>query len=165
MAMKIMSPKQHSGFTLIELVMVVVLIGVLSFGGISLFASRSGYSTFVAKDLLISQALLAQQVALGNSGSANPVSLTISVTANDWNFTLQKAGFASNETASVDSSGNTLQVDGAAVGAGASRTFTWTNAAALSDNANHEIRFVGDNSFRVCLSSQGFAYESAVACP
>lgn len=154
---------QQSGFTLVELVMVLVLIGVLSVGGFSLFASNNSYSTFIAKDLLISQARFAQQIALGNPMLNNPASLTVSVSADEWRFSVQKSGVASPELASIASSGNTLQVDGATLAVGSSRTFTWDRAANLS--ANHEFRFLGDTSFRVCLSSQGFAYESQGACP
>lgn len=153
---------QQTGFTLIELVMVLVLIGVLSVGGFSLFASNNSYSTFIAKDLLISQARLAQQIALGNPMLVNPASLRVSVSADEWRFSVQKSGVVSPEVASITSSGNTLQVDGTTLAAGNFRTFTWDQAANLS--ANHEIRLLGDTSFRVCLSSQGFAYESQGAC-
>lgn len=157
---------RQKGFTLIELVMVIVLIALLSFGGISLFTSQSAYSGFVAKDLLISQSLLAQQIALGSSGIANPVSLTVSVDGNDnWVFNLQKSGVTNPGPVTVESSGNALSVDGVAFSSGSSQTFTWTNGAELTPASDHEFRFSGQNSFRVCLSAQGYAYESTAACP
>lgn len=155
----------QKGFTLIELVMVIVLLGLLSYGGISLFTARSEYSTFVAKDLLISQALLAQQIALGNSSAANPVSLNISNTGDVWRFGIQKVGVTNPTPVSVESDGNTLQIDGITLGSGGSQTFTWTNGAVLSDGNDHVIRFAGENSFSVCLSSQGYAYEGNGGCP
>lgn len=157
--------RQQLGFTLVELVMVVVLLGLLSYGGVSLFASRSEYSVFVAKDLLISQALLAQQVALGNSTTANPASLTISNTSGTWVFGIQKAGGTNPTPVSVESDGNTLQIDGVTLASGGSRTFTWTSAAVLSDGNDHVVRFVGDRAFTICLSSQGYAYEGNGSCP
>ena len=158
--------KKQNGFTLVELVMVIVVISLLSYGGISLFTSQSAYSGFVAKDALISQSLLAQQVALGSAGVANPVTLTVAVDAGDnWVFTLQKSGVSNPNAVSVESSGNSMQIDGVTFSSGGSRTFTWTNGAELTPATNHEIRFTGTNAFRVCLSAQGYAYESSVACP
>ena len=63
--------KSQSGFTLIELVMVIVLIGILSYGAASLYSSRDGFAGFIAKDQLIASGLLAQQVAMGMSATAN----------------------------------------------------------------------------------------------
>lgn len=156
---------KQRGFTLIELVMVMVLIGLLSYGGISLFTARSEYSNFVGKDLLISQALLAQQIALGSSGTNNPVSLTIANTGDAWRFSVQKTGAVNPDPVLVESDDNTLQIDGVTIGSGGSQTFTWTNGAVLSDGNDHVIRFAGESSFSVCLSSQGYAYEGNGGCP
>ncbi len=147
------SMNKQRGFTLIELVMVMVLIGLLSYGGISLFTARSEYSNFVAKDLLISQALLAQQIALGSSGTVNPVSLAVANTGDAWRFSVQKVGAINPAPVTVESDDNTLLVDGVSLGSGSSRTFTWTNGALLSDGNNHVIRFAGENAVSVCLSS------------
>jgi prepilin-type N-terminal cleavage/methylation domain-containing protein len=156
----------HQGFTLIELVMVLVVISLLSYSGISLFTSQSVYAGFVAKDVLISQTLLAQQVALASSGVTNPVSLTLSVNSDDdWVFAIQKTGVTNPPSIVVESSGNDMQVDGVTFSSGDSQTFTWNNSASFSDGASHTVRFTGQNSFRVCLSEQGYAYESAVVCP
>lgn len=155
----------QKGFTLIELVMVIVLIGILSYGASSLFASKSTYTEFLAKEQLISQALLAQQVALGMSATNNPVSLIISRTGSgQTSFRLVKAG----QTPMVEQLDNNLAsplIDGAALANGSSYTFTWNSDAALSDNANHEVRFVGDRTYRVCFSASGYVYESQAACP
>ena len=60
-----------SGFTLVELVMVIILIGVLSALGVGLFASRSAFSPLLATQQLASATLLAQQAALaGNSSNS-----------------------------------------------------------------------------------------------
>jgi len=156
----------QQGFTLIELVMVLVVISLLSYSGISLFTSQSVYSGFVAKDVLISQTLLAQQVALASSGVTNPVSLTLSVNSDDdWVFAIQKTGVTNPPPIVVESSGNDMQVDGVTFSSGNSQTFTWNNSASFSDGASHTVRFSGQNNFRVCLSVQGYAYESAVVCP
>lgn len=151
----------QQGFTLVELVMVLVLLAVLSISAIGLFASRSSYATFVAKDVLISQALLAQQIALANPQLSSPSTLTISASSDTWVFSVQKSGVAQNEIATVEASGNSIQVDGATLSG--STSFTWNNQAGLS--ASRSIRFLGENSYWVCLSSEGIAYESNGGCP
>lgn len=155
----------QTGFSLVELVMVIVLISVLAIGGFSMFASRSSYATFVAKDLFISKALLAQQYALGSQREIYPVSLDISVTADAWVFSLSKVGMSDTKTVSVASSGNSLEVDGTTLAVGASHRFEWTRHAQLRSASNHRVRFAGDNPYLVCLSAEGYAYESTGACP
>jgi len=160
-----LSKGNQAGFTLVELVMVIVLTGILSFGASSLFSSRDAYAGFIGKDLLISNALLAQQIAMGMSATVNPVSLKIERNLQDtWVFTLTKVGQAAR-VVSQKSSGANLLIDGVSLSAGASHVFTWDSKANLVDGAHHEIRFVGINAFRVCLSSSGYAYESKVVCP
>jgi len=160
-----MSNKSETGFTLIELVMVIVLIGIMSYGAASLFASRDAYSGFIAKDQLISSALLAQQVALGMSATPNPVSLSVGIDGSDqWAFVLTKVGEPAI-TVTQDPSGSSLVIDGVTITTGSSQLFTWDSNANLSSGNNHEVRFVGDTTYRVCFSSAGYAYESTVACP
>lgn len=160
-----LSATTQKGFTLIELVMVIVLLGVLSVGATSLFSSKSSYAEFIAKEQFIAQGLLAQQIAFGMSAVANPVSLSIIRSASgETSFSLTKAGEASLiET--LDSSLSSPLVNGSALANGASATFTWNNQARLSDNTNNSITFVGDRTFRVCLAASGYVYESSVACP
>ena len=77
------------GYTLIELVVVLVLIGVLSAYASSRFASTSDYSARVLNDQLLVSLRLAQQTAMGRT--ASQVSLTIapdSVGAGQWQFIL-----------------------------------------------------------------------------
>ena len=148
----------QQGFTLVELVLVLILIGVLSVGAVGLFSGSSNYSTFIAKDLLVSQSLLAQQVALGDTTNANPVSLRIENDSDQWIFSLVKNGAPAEIVSSVELSGNTLTIDGTLLGAGASRTINWTSDATIADGS-HDFQFSGLNSFRVCISAQGFAYE------
>ena len=146
--------------------MVIVLIGILSYGAVSLYASRDGFAGFIAKGQLVSTGLLAQKVALGMSAVANPVSLQITRRSSDdfWVFTLIKSG-AVNVVSTQDASGTLMSVDGATLASGASRTFTWNSQGSLSDGINHRVYFVGERTYRVCFSASGYVYESQAACP
>ena len=156
---------RQKGFTLIELVMVIVLLGILSIGVSGLFSSKSSYAEYIAKEQLIAQGLLAQQIAFGMSAASDPVSLSINRAAGgQTSFSLIKAG-QPPLTETLDSSLNSPLIDGAALANGASVTFTWNSKAGLSDDTNHSVTFVGDKSYRVCFSASGYVYESSVACP
>lgn len=159
-------PENHQlGFTLIELVMVIVLLGILSYGATSLFASKSTYAEFLAKEQLLSQGLLAQQIAFGMSAINNPVSLIISRNAaGETSFSINKAGIVALQENPDPSLASPL-IDGVALANNSSYTFTWNRKAALADNVNREVRFVGDRTYRVCFSASGYVYESQALCP
>tara|TARA_R110001592_G_scaffold363077_1_gene680043 strand:+ start:8337 stop:8825 length:489 start_codon:yes stop_codon:yes gene_type:complete len=155
----------QKGFTLIELVMVIVLLGILSYGATGLFSSKSSYAEYFAKEQLISQGLLAQQIAFGMSATTNPVSLVISRDgAGLTTFSLNKTGQTALPEI-LDASLSSPLIDGTALANGASFTFTWNSQGGLSDNTNHSVVFVGDKTYRVCFSSSGYVYGSGVACP
>ena len=162
--------RQHkqTGFTLIELVMVIVIIGLLSYGAASLYSSRDGYAGFIAKDQLISNGLLAQQIALGMSGVTTSVTLEVALdNAGDWVFTLRKENQETKVTSQA-SSGGSLVIDGVTISTSSpAQIFTWNTEGSLTapDNVNHAISFINDNTYRVCISSSGYTYFSATVCP
>ncbi len=156
---------RQQGFTLIELVMVIVLIGALSVGAGSLFFSKGDYTAFVARGQLLSSALLAQQVALGMSANSNPVSLTVAITAGgDWQFTVNKTGQPA-QVLTQDAAGGSMRVDGVIFSPGDSQVFTWDSEANLTSGTNHSIRFTAETSSWVCLSAAGYAYAGNGSCP
>jgi prepilin-type N-terminal cleavage/methylation domain-containing protein len=156
---------RQKGFTLIELVMVIVLLGILSVGVSGLFSSKSSYAEYIAKEQLISQGLLAQQIAFGMSATSDPVSLSVTRSSSgQTSFSLTKVG-QPPLTELLDTSLNSPLVDGSALANGTSVTFIWNSKAGMSDNTKHSITFVGDKSYRVCFSASGYVYESSVACP
>lgn len=76
------------GFTLIELVITLVIIGVLSALGAGLFASPSAYSSVSARDQLVSSALLAQKMALANT--CKTIVLVVEESEDEWRFVVRK---------------------------------------------------------------------------
>lgn len=156
---------KSQGFTIVELVMTLVIIGILSASAMSLFSSRSSYSAFLAKDQFIASALTAQQTALALESSASPSSLTVTASGSQWVFTVTKDGLINPLTElTTSTAGGTLLIDGASLSG--SRTFSFDRSGSLTSNTNHTLTFTSDNSHSVCLAASGYAYSPASgACP
>jgi MSHA pilin protein MshC len=78
---------KQQGFTLIELIMVIILLGVLSVFAMSRFSSGQAYSGTIIKNQFLASARLAQQTSLSRSSpniSNTNVKLNVSIVAGDW---------------------------------------------------------------------------------
>lgn len=139
------------GFTLVELVIVLVLIGVLSALGIGLFASRGAFSPLVASQQLASATLLAQQAALAGHPGAT---LTVAQTADAFRFTVG-AGTLGARVFEVPRAGASLS------GASLPLTLSFTPFGALASGAPVALAFTGDSSYPVCISGLGAVYAGA----
>lgn len=143
------SAPKASGFTLVELVIVIILIGVLSALGVGLFASRSAFSPLLASQQLASATLLAQQAAL----AGNPAStLTIEQTADAFRFVVG-AGTGNSRTFTLAREGTNLTAPG-----GLPLTLTFDARGAPTSGANLQLVFSGSSTFQTCLSSLGAVY-------
>jgi MSHA pilin protein MshC len=145
-----------SGFTLIELVMVIILIGVLSALGIGLFTRSSAFSPLLATQQLASATLLVQQTALAGNPSNT---LTISQTGERLVFDAGVNQFG------ITREGATLSYR--LVGG------SYTNVPASGFNVEFspmgrvngpvpkesiDFRISGESQFDLCLSSLGAVY-------
>ncbi|WP_341581319.1 type II secretion system protein [Marinobacter metalliresistant] len=147
--MKVIATPGSSGFTLVELVMVIILIGVLSAVGVGLFASRSAFSPLLATQQLASATLLAQQAAL----AGNPANtLTIEQNADRFRF-IVGGGSGTPRTFEISREGASLSVAG-----GLPLTLTFDAKGAPATGASLQFTFSGDSTFRTCLSSLGAVY-------
>ena len=139
-----------SGFTLVELVMVIILIGVLSALGVGLFARSSAFSPLLAAQQLESATLLAQQAAL----AGNPANtLTIERDSNVFRFVVG-SGTGNERTFEVAHEGATLAVAGNTL----PLTVTFNTKGAPSAGNNMQFSFSGESTFQTCLSSLGAVY-------
>ncbi len=159
--MKTKLAPMQSGFTLVELVMVIILIGVLSALGVGLFAGRSAFSPLLATQQLSSATLLAQQAALaGNTTDTLTISQNdddLIFTAASSQFTLPRSGstlayrVAGNPYTNVLASGLTVGFD------------SLGRVASPAARTNIDFRISGDSTFNLCLSSLGAVFDGA--CP
>lgn len=141
--------KRELGFSLVELVTVLVLIGVLSAAAIALFATRSAFSPLLASQQLASATLLAQQAALaGNAGS----DLLISQTSDAFRFTVGPSS-ASPRVFTIPREGASLSVAG-----GLPRTLSFGTDGVPASGTNLTLTFSGDSTFQSCISSRGAVY-------
>lgn len=142
---------EEKGFTLVELVTVLILIGVFSALGVGLFANRSAFSPLVATQQLASATLLAQQAALAGNPAGN---LTIDQTSDEFRFTVG-SGTPISRTFSINRNGTSLN------GASLPLTLNFTPLGALASGSDVALTFTGDSTFQTCISSLGAVYQGA----
>ncbi|MEH6356183.1 MAG: type II secretion system protein [Marinobacter sp.] len=156
--MTIKIARMSSGFTLVELVMVIILIGVLSVLGIGLFTRTSAFSPLLVTQQLQSATLLAQQAAL----AGNPFnSITIEPKAGNLEFT------AGDSTFSIDSNGASIAyrhlkqpiaftqiLSAYTIGFD---SMGWVETPNAREST--EFRISGDTTHFACLSSLGAVYQ------
>ncbi|MEX0739308.1 MAG: prepilin-type N-terminal cleavage/methylation domain-containing protein [Pseudohongiella sp.] len=107
-----------AGFTIIEIVVVIAVVGVLSAMVMSRFLRSDSYNAIIARDQVVSMARAAQQKALGR----NDIELTITPSGNTLEIDISDST-GSVQTASVDVrsvafSGDVDELDGCADTAG-----------------------------------------------
>lgn len=143
---------RSSGFTLVELVMVIILIGVLSALGVGLFASRSAFSPLLATQQLAAATLLAQQAALaGNAGG----SLRVEQGADSFRFVVG-AGTAAVRVFELSREGTSLSASG-----GLPLVINFAPDGAPASSTDTQFVFSGQSDFSTCLSSLGAVYRGA----
>ncbi|MCR8916418.1 type II secretion system protein [Marinobacter panjinensis] len=146
--MTIKNAPRSSGFTLVELVMVIILIGVLSALGVGLFAGRSAFSPLLATQQLASASLLAQQAALaGNEASG----FTVTQGPDDFVFTVGP-GTSSERQFRIGRNGTSFSV------AGATLPISFDDLGRPDTAGNVLFTFSGESTYQTCLSSLGAVY-------
>lgn len=106
------------GFTIIEIIVVIAVVGVLSAMVMSRFLRSDSYNAIIARDQVVSMARAAQQKALGR----DDIELTITPSGNNLDIDISDSS-GSVQSASVDVrnvafSGDVDELDGCAVTAG-----------------------------------------------
>ncbi|WP_430461583.1 type II secretion system protein [Thalassolituus sp. LLYu03] len=150
-----MSPRPQ-GFTLVELIMVILLIGILSAAGMSLFARSDAFSALAARDRMMAMGLVAQKRALANSGAGGAVTFTVAQSSSSFVFSvLQNSVLLASDA--ISRSGLSLSLDGSAMVDGQTETISF--AADGSTGANRQWLFSGSQSRAFCQTSTGFLHD------
>lgn len=139
---------QSPGFTLVELVMVIILIGVLSVLGVGLFANRSAFSPLLVAQQLNSAALLARQAAMAGNDNDTVV---ISDDGSSFTFSVGSIG-----SWSIPKEGTEFADPGLLP---LSLEFGKSGAPVSGDNL--ELSFIGESRYDICVSSLGAVYSGA----
>tara|TARA_R100000789_G_scaffold77355_2_gene72654 strand:- start:120 stop:590 length:471 start_codon:yes stop_codon:yes gene_type:complete len=149
------------GFTLVELIMVTILVGVLSALGIGLLTRTSAFSPLLATQQLQSATLLAQQAAL----AGNPAN-TVTLSRDTENFSFSAAGSSfsiRHEGASMSYRPVSQSAAFPVTGTDTTKiTFDWMGrVTAPVSGQDIEFKISGDSNFTLCLSSLGAVYQGA----
>lgn len=155
--------RHNRGFTLVELVITLVLIGILSAVGIGLLANPASYSATLGRDQFVSSALLAHKQALANTSET--MALSVAETGDQWCFrvsTASDAGCSPGQTGA-----RTADREGAVL-KGNPGTFYFqgrrrvdSDGDPIPPGSSAQLRFVSSGSggtHRACVSASGFAY-------
>jgi MSHA pilin protein MshC len=149
-----MKERALAGFTLVELVMVIVLIATLAVLSIGLFAGRSAFSPLLAQQQLSSAVLLAQQAGLAGNGANT---LTVTQGADNFVFSIQDTDpspAVEVHRFSIAREGTSLNLSGGQFQA----SFDDFGRPSTSYSLPFTFIFTGDSTYRVCLSSLGAVY-------
>jgi MSHA pilin protein MshC len=156
----------QQGFTLIELITVIILLGILSAFAISRFPSKQSFSTTVIVNQLIASARLAQQTALSRSSvlSSGHTQLNVAGTSESWQLVVtsgpityeaevgrddEQVRFGTDFTSScstLSSSALTVTFDG-----NGNRVPAQNLRVCIDSNVDREL----------CISSSGYIYEGS----
>ena len=147
--------KPKAGYTLVELVITLVLIGILSALGIGLLASPSSYSAGAARDQFVATAQLAQQWALANTGETDATAeLRVEGSSEDrWVFSVFSMDTGERvlgpKEAKRESATSFPEPD---------FTVSYENDGQLTSGEDLQVTFSGEGDHLACISALGFAY-------
>jgi len=149
------------GFTIVELVAVIALIGVIASLALARMTDPASFNGVVAKDGVLALSRSAQQSALGRSNvqlTLTPIGSNIVVSSIVSGATASTRSFPTNEVA----------ITAGTVGSGTSCS-SITSTITLNFDSAGEIETVDDDGFPICLNGEsslcispaGFAHEGA----
>jgi MSHA pilin protein MshC len=164
--------KATKGFTLIELIVVIIVISILSTVGISLLSGSDQYTARLASDRWLAGLRLAQRFSLQKQSASNLVVLTVSNSASQWTMSIDQ-GVTNLSQFSVDKEGLLAYASTTDFSAACNSlpllTFPFrlnfngygdsVSGSRVQVSTNQRICFVGATTQQLCISPSGYAYE------
>jgi len=160
------------GFTLIELIVVIILISIISAVGMGLFSSTDQYSARLASDRWLAGLRLAQRLSLQKQNATNLVVMTVSNSADEWDLSIDQAGVNLSEfviekeqldirvsTTEFSNSCSTLTAVTFPYSLNFNGYGNLVTAARAQVSTNTRLCFIGAQTMDVCISPSGYAYE------
>ena len=162
------------GFTIVELIAVLILLGILSTVSMSGMVKPSAFAPQILSHELISQARLARRLATARQDAT--ITLTIDATLDEWRFQIDTDLEGNFRSSTISAEHSSLQANSggvvAAINAGSALVITFDALGDLSavsiggntgDPATGISLTIGGDSTRVaCIYPSGYAAQ--VAC-
>lgn len=158
--------KYQQGFTLIELITAIILLGILSAFAISRFPSSQAYSTAILKNQFIASARLAQQTSLSRASLSltnTNVTLNVSSVGAVWDLVVSGAdGIA--YSAQIDKSSEQIRY-GTSLSASCSALASAPFLISFDGDGNRipkenlRVCIDSDIDYELCISPSGYVYE------
>lgn len=150
------------GFTLVELVIVIVIAGVLAGYGGARFVSSRSFDAAIARDKVVSFFSNAQLSALGK----NSIDVYVESSASSASFSLRVNGVIQEsrviDTTEVDLELGTVGYEGSpdnCVALPSSTAISYDSAAEIVSSDSNGIPICVDGVRVACISSSGFAHK------
>jgi MSHA pilin protein MshC len=167
-------PQSAKGFTLIELIVVMILISVLGAVGIGLFSAPSQYAVKLAADQWVSQLRFAQRLSFLRQSASEPVSLVVNQTVDNWSVVASQGAAILNtfniKYDSVSVHASTIDFTSECSGLplmGFPAKFHFdgygnaVDASRTQLSTNQRICLIASNTVELCISPSGYAYEGS----
>ena len=159
------------GFTIVELITVVVLLGILSMTAVSRMVRPSSFAPGIVAQTFVAEARIAQQRAASRRDAS--VTLTADRLGDDWRFVLSSDVDGVLRTELVEAANTSVTVKSGAASASldssASLRLDFTTTGDLSvvlidgllgdASGGVALTVVGDTSRDVCVHPTGYAVE------
>jgi len=159
------------GFTLIELIIVMILISIVSTVGIGMLSGTQAYDARLVADQWLTGLRLGQKLALLRQDASQLLTFTATQGSSEWDLTLAQGGSELNSitlerhnvvlrTSTTDFAGSCASLPQASFplvfylnGYG-----DRVDASRVQANSNVRLCFVASQAIELCISPSGYAY-------
>ncbi len=162
------------GFTLVELVIVMILISIISALGVGLFSSTSAFDARLASDQWLVSLRLSQKLALLRQHPSQLLTFTASQNTDQWDVRVAQGGSELNainidrnqvelrsSNSDFASACSTLPLASFPMVLYVNGYGDQVNASRVQLSANTRLCFVATETVELCISPSGYAYGGA----